>query len=85
MNTIKYKGTDYPVRVFMVTNDEYPMPTEITIGTESLQKILDYDGDDAHIDNAIYYYVPDDVIELSPYEICKEHLDVRFIFVKEIL
>jgi hypothetical protein len=87
MNTIKFKGIEYPTRTFIVICEDEKR--EYTIATESLSDAMGDDkeeyGTEANdIDNEIYFYVEDEVIELGADEICNDHLDVSMEFVKEI-
>lgn len=86
MNKIKFKGKEYPTRTF-VTSFEGRQAT-YTIATESLAEALgvgdDLTGRAEDIDQSIYFYVEDEVIELGADEICNDHLDVSMEFVKEI-
>jgi hypothetical protein len=84
---IKFKGKEYPTRTFVVEFDE--MQHTYTIATESLSEAMG-DNKEKHgtraneIDNQIYFYVEDEVIELGADEICNDHLDIPMEFVKEI-
>ena len=89
MKTINFKGKKYPTRTFVVTNDDIEHEQEITISTESLSDAM---GDDKEvhdteandIDCTIYFYVDNDVINLSAEEICANHLDEPFGIIEEI-
>jgi hypothetical protein len=87
MNKIKFKGKEYPTRTFIVICEDEKC--EYTIATESLSDAMG-DNKEKHgtkandIDNEIYFYVEDEVIELGADEICNDHLDVSMEFVKEI-
>jgi hypothetical protein len=76
MNAIKYKGKEYPTRLFIVNNPEFGENQTIRIGTFNLNSDL---GDDE-----IYYYIDDNDFELSGEEICKNHLDIPMEFIEEI-
>jgi len=89
MDTINYKGKEYPTRTFNVIceGDE----RTYTIATDSLAEAIgindEYDGtlgdEEENIDQSIYFYVEDEVINLDAEEICKDHLDVEMEFVSE--
>ena len=87
MNKITFKGKEYPTRTFIVLFEDEKR--KYTIATESLSKAMsdEYEefGTEANkIDNEIYFYVEDEIIELGGDEICNDHLDVSMEFVKEI-
>ena len=87
MNKITFKGKEYPIRTFIVLFEDEKH--EYTIATESLSDAMGDDkeefGTEANeIDNEIYFYVEDEVIELGADEICNDHLDESMEFVKEI-
>lgn len=82
---IKRKGIDYPTRTFeLETTSGFRM--EVTISTESLENVLDFENNerDEKIDEVIYFYVPDKVIDLPAEEICEKHLDEKVILIEEL-
>lgn len=89
MDSITYKGKEYPVRTF-TTEFEGDVSTHM-IATESLSTAIgideNYDGnldeEEEEIDQSIYYYVEDGVIEMDAEVICKDHLDVEMKFISE--
>lgn len=89
MDTIIYKGKEYPTRTFEVKY-EGEKHTH-TIATESLATAIgiddDYDGslgdEEENIDQSIYFYVEDEVLLLDAKEICLEHLDIPMKFISE--
>jgi hypothetical protein len=86
MNKITYKGIDYPTRTFNVVIEGDKR--QYTIATESLSDAMGDDkevfGSEANeIDNEIYFYVEDEVLELDANEICNDHLDEPMEFVSE--
>lgn len=85
---VTYKNKEYKTRLFMVDNPEFGEQQTIRISTDSLNEVM---GDKVHnegieqdIDNTIYFYVADKVIDLDPTEICKSHLDIPMKFIEEI-
>ena len=86
MNTVTFKGQEYPTRTFevIIEGDE----RTITIATESLSEAM---GDDKEVEDTeandldceIYFYVLDNQIELDAEEICQHHLDEPMEFVSE--
>jgi hypothetical protein len=88
--SIQFKGVDYPTRTFTVISDEFDGSNTYTIATESLFNALDdkyeMDGtEEKNIDEQIYFYVEDEVINLTAHEICSNHLDITMTCVEEIL
>ena len=86
MNTITYKKTKYPTRTFNVICEGEERT--YTIATDSLynaieDKIEKWGSRENDIDYQIYFYVEDEVINLSAEEICKNHLDIEMTFVNE--
>lgn len=84
---IKFNGKEYPSRTFEVICEGEER--QYTISTESLSEAMGDDkekhGTEANnIDNEIYFYVEDEVINLPAEEICKNHLDVEMVLFKEI-
>jgi hypothetical protein len=89
MNKIEFKGKEYPTRTFLVTSPEFDGEMEYTIATESLDEALgdakeEWDTEEHDIDCTIYFYVEDEVIELSAEEICENHLDIEMTLIEEI-
>ena len=90
METIEYKGKQYPTRLFIVDNPEFGENQTIRIATDSLFEAFGgayeiWDSEEHKIDNEIYFYVEDEVIELPPLDICKNHLDIPMKFIEEII
>lgn len=92
MNTITYKGKEYPTRTFTVTSPEFGEEQTYTIATNSLFDAIS--KDDKHevygtlenaVDNKIYFYVEDEVIKLDAKEICANHLDIEMELIEEIV
>lgn len=83
-NTINFKGKEYPIRTVLALIDgvEY----ELTIATESLSSAMDIESDveATDLDETIYFYIADELIDLSAKEIVEEHLDEPLIFIEEI-
>jgi hypothetical protein len=89
MQNILFKGVEYPTRTFVVESPEFNDKRTYTISTESLSEALgdakeEWDTPENDIDNTIYYYVEDEVIELTAEEICQNHLDIEMKFIEEI-
>jgi len=82
--SIKRNKTEYPTRTFdLKTKSNFRM--EVTISTQSLLDVLDLNAKrDMRIDKQVYFFVPDEVINLSAEEICKNHLDEEMILIKEM-
>lgn len=85
---VTYNGKQYKTRLFMVDNPEFGEQQTIRISTDSLSeamggKVHD-EGIEQDIDDTIYFYVGDEVIDLDPREICESHLDVPMKFIEEI-
>lgn len=83
---IYYKGIEYPTRdlTIIIGGEE----TGITVATEALSEALgdtkEVNGsDEQEIDDLIYFYVLDDVIDLGDEVIAREHLDEPFELAKE--
>lgn len=89
METITFKGKEYPTRTFNVILDGDNETTEIIITTYSLSDAM---GDDKEIndteandiDNTIYFYVENSAIDLDADVICQNHLDEPMEFVEEL-
>jgi hypothetical protein len=89
MNTIEYKGKQYPVRTFKVINPEFGEEQTYTIGVESLSEAMggkyEIDGtEEQAIDETIYFYVEDANIVLTAKEIIENCLDVDMTLIEEI-
>ena len=89
MKVINFKGKEYPTRTFKVMSDEFDGESIYTIATESLDEALGdtkehWDTEENNIDNTIYFYVEDEVIDLGADEICKNYLDIEMEFIEEI-
>ena len=87
MDFITYNGKEYPTRTFKVLfeGEEHTY----TIGTESLNEVIrdkyEEDGSEEQaIDNEIYFYVEDEVIELDGGELCLNYLDEPMSFLEEL-
>lgn len=99
MNKIKYKGKDYPTRTFTMTSEDTGEMTvtiadetlEMVIGDETLEERIskklgeNVNEQSEKIDESIYFYVEEGVLDLSPEDICKNHLDEEFEFISEEL
>ena len=90
MDTIKYKGVNYPTRTFLANNPTFGEPQEITISIESLSVAMgskyEEDGtEEQAIDETIYFYVLDHQIEHNKQIILGEYLDVPMILIEEII
>lgn len=89
MNTISYKGKEYPIRTLTAKYQGHTNTMFISVESLSLAIGIndDYDGtlgeEEEGIDQSIYFYVPDEVIELPAFEICKDCLDVPMEFIKD--
>ena len=89
MDTIKYKGKEYPTRTFLVNSPEFGEPQEIKISVMSLVMAMEgkygINGSvEQDIDEEIYIYVEDEEIKLTPEEICKSCLDIPMEFLEDI-
>jgi hypothetical protein len=82
MDSINYKGTEYPVREFKVKELGYI----ITVAPYSLFEVnpLDDDGD-VFIDGLVTYYVDDEHFGKPALELCESYLDEPFTLINEIL
>lgn len=90
METITYKGKDYPIRTFdahLADEDENETQTIIIATSELSEAISDNmtlsGSEEEGIDKLIYFYVDVEAFELSADEICREHLDEPFVFIAE--
>ena len=92
MNHIEFNGKEFPSKTFNVLIDGEEQT--ITISTASLlfelvnflpsdNDINSLSSEAEQIDNDIYFYVDDDKFDLSPSDICKNHLDEPIEFVSE--
>jgi len=89
MNTIEYKGKQYPTRTFKVSSPEFGGEQTYTIGTDSLFEAFgdDYEnhGTEANeVDNKIYFYVEDIEIYYKAKRIVEECLDIPMELIEEI-
>lgn len=88
MNKVTFRSKEYPVRTFEVIIDGEE--ETIVIATESLSEAMlnddgdTYDNEGYNLDNEIYFYVSDEIINLDASKICEEHLDEPMEFVKEV-
>jgi GTPase Era involved in 16S rRNA processing len=87
MDTVKFKDKSYPIRTFEVVY--YGDKRTFIVSVESLSKAMGEDKEKwnteaSRLDNEIYYYVKDDIIELPAKYICEHHLDVEMIFESEL-
>jgi hypothetical protein len=86
METITFKGKEYPARTLLMSDGVDKI--ERTISVQSLSDAMGddkekFDTEANNIDNGIYFYVMDDEINLSGEEICKNCLDEPFTFIPE--
>lgn len=82
---ITHLKKEYPTREFRVEMPDGSI-MDITIATESLQNaldIVDYPSDDS-LDEEIYFYVEDHLIDLPAEEICQKHLDEPLKLIEEL-
>ncbi len=88
MGTIEYKGKQYPTRLFIVNNPEFGENQTIRIANDSLDIAMgnhsNHGEEETNVDDQIYFYVEDEVFDLSPEEICENHLDIPMKFIEEI-
>ena len=91
MNTIEYKGKQYPVRTFKVSSPEIGGERTYTIGTDSLYEAISVDGkneewdtEENDIDSKIYYYMDDSFMAFSAEVIVTSCLDVPMTLIEEI-
>ena len=84
MELINYMGKLYPTRTFNVVVEGNQR--QYKIATDSLYEALNKDvfgAEENKIDNQIYYYVEEGVIEMDAELICKDFLDVEMKFISE--
>lgn len=86
MELINYMGKSYPTRTFNVIIEGNQR--QYKIATDSLYEALGdnkevFGTEENEIDNDIYYYAEDDVIEMDAELICKDFLDVEMKFISE--
>ena len=83
-NSIKIGNQEFPTRTLnvIIDGDE----RQITIGTSSLNKALNWENDPVHesIDQTIYFYVDDEDIYRPAKQICEDCLDEPCEFIEEI-
>lgn len=89
MDTIKYKGKEYPTRTFLVNSPEFGEPQEVKISVESLSEAMDgkYEisgTEEEGIDEEIYFYVKDEEIRLEANILVKECLDIPMELIDDI-
>jgi len=88
METITYKGKDYPCKTLTMNSDETGEVT-YTIADETLSNAMRANSphfkgkEEKEIDEMVYYYVEAGVLELSDKEICAKHLDIPFELIEE--
>ena len=87
MDTIVYKGKEYPTRTFDVETEDGAEMT-ITIATESLSEaivcsIAVVDSIEESIDTQIYFYIDNGSFYLEPEDICLNLLDEEMTFINE--
>lgn len=91
MDSIKYKGKSYPLRHFLVKFDgdnKKDKPHFISVSVESLSEEMQKDCGESfenmtpeaeYVDGKVYFYVPDEVINLTSKEVCSCVDEVTFI------
>ncbi len=89
MDTIKYKGKEYPTITFLVNSPEFDEPQEVKISVISLNTAMDgrYEingTEEQDIDDEIYFYVEDEEIRLDAKVICKSCLDIPMELIEDI-
>jgi hypothetical protein len=95
MDSIRYKNKDYRVRTFNVNLIGEDWEGTYKIAEDELYDAIHEDdkeeGDDLidqseefHIDNEIYHYVENGILDLPAEEICLEHLDIPMELIEEI-
>ena len=89
MDTIKYKGKEYPTRTFLVNSPEFGEPQEVKISVMSLSEAMEgkYEisgTEEESIDEEIYFYVNDEEIKFSAEEICETCLDMPMELIEDI-
>lgn len=81
---ITYKNKEYPTRTLTVIIPN-TWKQEILVATQSLADAMgdmdDWTDEETLIDETIYFYAEDNVIELSGKEICDSYLDEKLKFV----
>jgi hypothetical protein len=87
--TITYKGKQYPIRMFIVDSVEFGDVQTILISVQTLSDTLGENKEvhgtvEEEIDSTIYFFVEDDKFNLSPEEICNNHLDIPMKFMAEL-
>lgn len=87
MDTIVYKGKEYPTRTFDVETEDGAEMT-ITIATESLSEAIEdsinvVDSIEESIDTQIYFYIDNGSFYLEPEDICLNLLDEEMRFINE--
>lgn len=89
---ITYKRKKYPTRTLRVFSKQAGGERTYTIADETLfnaiskdDKYLDDGTKESDIDQQIYYYVEEGCLDLPAEEIAKNHLDIEFEFIEEII
>lgn len=89
---ITYKGKEYPTRTLKLYSEENDLEMIYTIADEALfndisknDKYLEFGTDEFYVDQQIYYYVEEGCLDLPAEEIAKNHLDIEFKLIEEIL
>lgn len=87
METINYKGTEYPCKWLRIIKDGEETDIKIAVSrlAEAMGDLMNYPNTvEEDIDCDIYYYVTDEQILLSDEIIAREHLDEPFeLFIEE--
>ena len=89
MDTIKYKGKEYPTRTFLVNSPEFGEPQEVKISVMSLSEAMEgkyeiSDSEEESIDEEIYFYVEDEQIHWTGEQICEACLDIPMELIEDI-
>lgn len=88
VDSVEYKGKEYPVRTFDVIIPDVGEQT-IIVSVQSLSDAMgekkEIEGTKANdIDCQIYFYMDDDAIGLDAVDICKQHLDTELTLIEEV-
>ncbi len=93
---MKFRGIDYPTRLFYVRDPESGSEIEIEVAHDSLfDAMLSIIGEDMefekdptdecwNVDQRIYHYLPSEEFCLSAEVVCSECLDYEYELIKEI-
>jgi hypothetical protein len=89
MEYIHYKDKAYPVRTFLVNIPDWEDDKVIKVSIDSLKDVLgdkvdDPDSPEDLIDSGIYFYLPDNEIELPAKDICSNGLDTYIELIEEL-